>query len=118
MSEISKASIERYLLGQLTEGEQTQIEERLMLDSEFEEEILLIEDDLIEQYIEGEVVDRSGFAKLMCSPRQQLKLKVSLALRTYVVKSDQTHDLKSITGNTPFSWFKTWFRRREPSPLM
>ena len=113
----SKASIERYLLGQVTEAERTQIEERLMFDNELGEIILLAEDDLIDQYLDGEIIDRSGFAKLMCSPKQQLKLKVSMALRTHDGQPEQRNELKSIIGNPPFSWFKTWWGRREPSPI-
>jgi hypothetical protein len=114
----SKALIERYLLGQATESERTQIEERLMFDNEFEDVILEVEYDLIDQYLAGEAIDRSGFAKLMCTPEQQLKLRVSMALRSYDVKTEETDDLKFIKGNTPLSWFKTWLGRREPSPLM
>lgn len=43
-------SIRRYLLGQVSGEEGQQLEERFMTDQEYREEVLIIEEDLIEEY--------------------------------------------------------------------
>jgi anti-sigma factor RsiW len=45
----------RYLLGELTEEEQSRLESRYFKDDELFEELLLIENDLIESYARGEL---------------------------------------------------------------
>jgi len=48
----------RYLLGDLPEDEQIRIEERFFTDDEYFEQLLALEDDLIDDYVNGELTDR------------------------------------------------------------
>ena len=43
----------RYLLGQLSEEEQEQIEEQYIGDGDFLDQLLVVEDDLIDDYVTG-----------------------------------------------------------------
>ncbi len=48
----------RYLLGDVPEDEQIRIEERFFTDDEYFEQLLALEDDLIDDYVNGELTDR------------------------------------------------------------
>jgi hypothetical protein len=48
----------RYLLGDVPEDEQIRIEERFFTDDEYFEQLLAFEDDLIDDYVNGELTDR------------------------------------------------------------
>jgi hypothetical protein len=48
----------RYLLGDAPEDEQIRIEERFFTDDEYFEQLLALEDDLIDDYVNGELTDR------------------------------------------------------------
>ena len=48
----------RYLLGELTEEEQSRLERRYFTEDDLFEEMLLVEDDLIESYARGELSER------------------------------------------------------------
>lgn len=55
MNDKSDDLIIRFLLGELSEEEQAQVEERFLSDNEFFEEVLSAEDDLIDQYLLGQL---------------------------------------------------------------
>jgi hypothetical protein len=48
----------RYLLGDVPEDEQIRVEERFFTDDEYFEQLLALEDDLIDDYVNGELTDR------------------------------------------------------------
>jgi hypothetical protein len=67
----------RYLLGQLPEGEQQRIEESFFSDEEFLAELLVVEDDLIDDYVRGQLSasERERFEKFfLASPRRQQRV--------------------------------------------
>ena len=67
----------RYLLGQLPETEQQRIEERFFTDEEFLAQLLVVEDDLIDDYAQGRLVgaEREGFEKFfLASPRRRQRV--------------------------------------------
>lgn len=79
-----------YLLGQLTEAEEEQIEMRLLSDSDFAEEFDIVVDEITDDYITGqfkgdelEQVERHFFK----SPERQHKLKFALALKARKAES-------------------------------
>ena len=49
------ALMRRYLLGQLAEDERQQLEEKMMADNEFFNRVLLAEDEMVEEYVQGEM---------------------------------------------------------------
>jgi hypothetical protein len=83
-------AIRQYLLGQLSPAELPSVEERLLADSEFYEEVLIAEDELIDQYL-GDTLslrDRESFEEhFLSSAERQRKLRFATALRKYVADS-------------------------------
>jgi len=79
--------IRSYLLGDLPQDKLEQVEEQLMTDNEFYEHLLLIEDELVDQYLGGELTDQEAGqfeSHFLCSPERQQKLRFARALREYV----------------------------------
>jgi len=84
-----EGSLRSYLLGELSSDEQRQIEEQLLLDSNYMELLLSLEAELIDSYLSGELSEREHeqFQKLfLTSPERQRKLRMTKALKRYVSK--------------------------------
>ena len=89
--------LRRYLLGDLPEAEQWQVEESFVVDSAFREHLLIVEDQVIEDYLDETLTeqDRSRFEKyFLATPQQQRRVRIARALRKHVVA---VTDLNSIT---------------------
>jgi hypothetical protein len=75
-----------YLLGQLAEEEKERLEVQFMTNPAFQEEVLIGEEELIEEYL-GESLsteDRERFTThLLCTPQQRERLEVARALDRY-----------------------------------
>ena len=79
-------SIRAYLLGLIQENEQPAIEERLLTDDEFYEELLIAEDELIDEYLGGRLSssDQEQFEEhFLVTPERQQKLRFGRALKIY-----------------------------------
>jgi hypothetical protein len=79
--------IRKYLMGDLPQEEQLLIEERLFLDSEYFQMRQAIEDDLIDEYLHGELSpnERQRFEKYFLStPERHEALKIAEALKHYI----------------------------------
>ncbi|HST21596.1 MAG TPA: hypothetical protein VLR90_10790 [Blastocatellia bacterium] len=91
MSRTDEASlIKRYLLGELTEQEQKAVEERMMIDPDYYNSVLLAEDDLIDEYVSGELSGerRESFvSRFMSVPRRQIKVTLSKLLVGYTLQN-------------------------------
>ncbi len=70
----------RYILGELTENEQTQVEEKYFADEEFLQEVRAARDDLVDAYVRGKLseADRLRFEKRM-NEVPSLRAKVEFA---------------------------------------
>jgi hypothetical protein len=79
--------IRSYFLGDLAESEQERIQQRLFTDPEFFESLLIIEGELVDDYVLGLISDRdrtkleSGF---LLSPPQYRKVRFVKALDLYI----------------------------------
>ena len=84
----NEISMKTYLLGELTESEQQVLEERLMTSNECFGELLIAEDRLIDEYLDGRL---STFEKqrfndyFLCTPERRQKLRFSRSLHRYVL---------------------------------
>lgn len=81
-----QSHIKKYLLGELAEGDRQVIEERLMTDRDFSEKVLIVESELIEDYLDGILSepDQSKFLKyILSTDKQAEKLKLAKALNRY-----------------------------------
>lgn len=79
--------IRRFLLGELDEREREQIEGRFISDSRFRENVLVVEDDLVEDYLEDclAVDEKEKFvANFLGLPRQRRKVRIAKSVKEYV----------------------------------
>lgn len=99
--------IKQYLLGQLSDEEREQIEERLITDRDFLQQVMIAETELIDDYLAGDLVEKESFVNYYLStPQQRLRLRTAAAFRQYVSKSApaEVPDI-SERVRTPKSWF-------------
>src|SRR5215207_4236036 len=83
-------SIRRYLLGELSEQQREQVEQRLLSDDDLYQQLLLAEDDLIDEYISGELSDqeRSKFsARFLRVPELKQDVMSMMALRKHALET-------------------------------
>jgi CHAT domain-containing protein/Tfp pilus assembly protein PilF len=86
-------SLRAYLLGELTLDEQTRIEERLLLDSDYVDLLEIIEDELIDSYLRDTLSkrERKEFENhFVATPQGRRQLRMAVALRKYVNKPQPT----------------------------
>lgn len=78
--------IRKYLLGSLEGEEREQLEERVLSDVSFRDRVLLVEENLIEEYAEGvlEETERREFRKMFYSnPQRRIEVQVVEGLRQH-----------------------------------
>lgn len=76
--------IRRYLLGLLPQERQQPLEERLLTDNRLFEELLIVEDELIDQYLAGALTERERGefeAHFMNAPERQQQVRFANAFR-------------------------------------
>jgi hypothetical protein len=80
-------ALKQYLLGQLTPEQRAPLEERLLTDADFHDELSIAEDELIDRYLAGDLAaaDQQGFeTHFLLAPERHKKLRFARALRRYV----------------------------------
>src|SRR6185437_4105078 len=85
-------SLRQYLLGDLPPAEMAALEERLLTDTVFYDELLMVEDELIDQYLSGEQsqAERESFeAYFALAPERQQKLRFARALKKYLNRTNE-----------------------------
>lgn len=83
LSDHDHARIREYLLGKLSETEQEQVEERLMVEDDLFEEFEILKDELIEEYREGQLTpkERESFKDgFLSSPEGRKREAFALAI--------------------------------------
>jgi hypothetical protein len=111
----------RYLLGQLSDNERATLEERLLVDPSFYEELAIAEDELVDDYLTNDLSseDREQFERyFLQAPDRPQKLRFNQALRAYAVPGTAAADQR-VEGpvaqreiNRPFF---SWFPRSTPA---
>lgn len=104
--------IREYLLGNLSEEDQRLVDERLLTESGFLDEVLAGEDDLIDDYVCDDLSqeNRSGFEQhFLCAPERQQKLKFAIALNRYAAKAERRDEFEAPEDRTedlptPLTW--------------
>jgi anti-sigma factor RsiW len=79
-------TIRKYLLGELSPAEQSEVEERLFLDGEYFQQLLMAEDDLVDDYVYGELSpdERERFDNhFLSTPERYESLRIAQALKKY-----------------------------------
>lgn len=98
--------LRQYLLGQLEDADLSQVEERLMSDSKVYEEVLILEDELIDQYVRGQMTesDQAKFLNyFLRTAEHQQKVRFARALSKYVdaAEPDETQNISPVDQD----WF-------------
>lgn len=110
-----REAIRRYLLGSAPEAELTELEERILSDDNFYEELLIAEDELIDQYLLGALSgpERNGFVShFLITDERQEKLRFSTTLRKYLDAEGESAVLSESPGLVPAGGHSTqreWF---------
>ncbi|MDX6500942.1 MAG: hypothetical protein QOG23_4202 [Blastocatellia bacterium] len=79
--------IRRYLLGKLADSEKEQIEQELLANDDLFEEILIVEEELADEYVAGKLSreEQAAFEKhFLATPERQQNLRFAQALNRYV----------------------------------
>jgi anti-sigma factor RsiW len=95
---LNEELIVRYLLGELPEAQQIEIEDSAFQNQQHLQDILAVESDLIDEYVRGEIPlrDREQFERhFLLSPESRRKVDFARALAT-VISESQTRDLNSL----------------------
>jgi hypothetical protein len=91
-----QAVVRQYLLRRLDEEGQQHVEERFLTDSDFREAVLVIEDELIEDYLAGLLDDdeqESFINHYMSAPRQLEEVRLSQVLREHTTREQEEEDV-------------------------
>jgi hypothetical protein len=118
----NRDSIKRYLLGDLSEQEREQVEQRLMSDDDLYEQLLVAEDELIDEYVSGELPEqeRAKFSRHFLSvPELRQDVKFAAVLRKHALETAQETAQQEVVAPkpaaparvSPFGWFGTLFMR-------
>lgn len=104
--------LRQYLLGRLPLEERPPLEERLLTDGEFFEELLIAEDELVDDYLSGEQseAEREGFETYFCvAPERRQKVRFARALKKYVNNTAEAETEDLVAAPVP---------RSEPIPAL
>jgi hypothetical protein len=104
MSVDNEKLISQYLLGELPEEQQVEIEDRAFSDKEYLANITAVENDLIDEYVRGELsaADQQRFeSRFLASAERRKRVEFAKALRTVV--SESTGSEKKVVQTA-----KTW----------
>ncbi len=99
IQESDESIIRKHLLGNLTEEERSHAEERLFADDDYFELLTVIEDELMDEYISGDLTDedRKRFKSYFLStPERRDKLRFAQTLKEYVSRptpDDEDYDV-------------------------
>jgi len=115
---VEERQMSRYLLGQLGDQEQKQLEERLMTQNDSFEQLQVLEDELIDEYLKNTLSekDREDFEKhFLSAPERHQKVRFATALRSYLATANEGKE----TEHSKVSLWQTfWAALRTPSPTL
>ena len=101
----------QYLLGEFSDVEQQEVEQRYMSDPAFYEQLLAVEDDLIDAYVEGELSQsrRSRFEKhFLVSPDRRARVGIGKAWISYLSRENEMVRPVRKRPWAAFLRFETW----------
>jgi|SRR5919107_5941050 hypothetical protein len=89
-----KMLIRRFLLGELGEEERQRVEELCMVDGDYRESVLIVESELIEDYLERSLSEHEGrrfTERFLSSPAHRRKVQVLRAAKRYAAVEVASH---------------------------
>ncbi|HVG18873.1 MAG TPA: hypothetical protein VNI02_07445 [Blastocatellia bacterium] len=105
----------RYLLGLLEQEEEYQFEERLLSDTEYFEELLMAEDELVDDYIDGTLSEREREKfehYFLATPERQQKLNFARALKRHVTVAELTRSPHAAEKDSRLIFWKRFIPAR------
>lgn len=99
-----EALLRRFLLDELDEGERQRIEKRFLSDGDFRESVLMAEDNLIDDYLEGGLTaeeTRRFLTRYLTTPQQRRKLRIAKSIKQYVAGDVAAAPPTPTDGGTP-----------------
>jgi hypothetical protein len=112
MRETADAPIVAYLLGELSEEDRTRLEERLLRDAEYRELIRAIEDDLIDDYVHGDLTPRQRelFERHFTSlPQRRRKVELAKVLSRKLSEHRAARSLEPARAGGRLASVRRWF---------
>ena len=106
MSVNNEKLISQYLLGELPEEQQVEIEDRAFSDTEYLASITAVENDLIDEYVRGELsgAERQRFeTRFLASAERRKRVEFAKALRT-IVSESAVPEKKLVQEPRTWSW--------------
>ena len=98
--------IRKYLLGELDEYEREQLEQRVITNPDYKEEVLIMEEELLQEFVNGTLsaTELDSFMKVYSSsPAQRRKVKIAQALNKYAIE----HAAVAQPGAAQKSWTRS-----------
>ena len=115
---VDERQICQYLLGKLGLEEQQRFEEQLMTQESLFDELMVLEDELIDDYLKGTLspVDRADFEKhFLATPERQQKLQFAQALRKHVAAAALQQSPAPLSRPSFWQSFLALVRAQSPS---
>jgi hypothetical protein len=105
-NEKAAAEVRPWLLGLLPEQESRSLEERMITDSGLYEEVFIVEEELIDDYIAGRLSadERKAFESyFMNSAERQEQFRIANALRVYIGDTKEIRSSTEVRRRWPFA---------------
>jgi len=100
-----QGNIKKYLLGQLAGADLEEIERRVLTDDDFHEEVQIMEDELVDEYVNAELSpdERRLFEKnFLADPESRKKLRLGRALDRHLSAQSLERRQKALFPFLPF----------------
>lgn len=113
----NKDSIRRYLLGEMSEQERERIEQRLLSDDDFYQQLLINEDDLVDEFVADALPEqeRVKFSqRFLQVPQLRQDVKFAMALRKHVLEAAP----QAPVAVTPRVSLLDWLRKLFMQPVL
>jgi hypothetical protein len=111
MAAFDEQQIRQYLLGALAEPERQQLEQRLLGDAAYKELVLMVEDELVEDYVDNILspAERAQFDRhFLSTPQQREKLRHVSTLQAHLMRAAAP----SVPALRQKTWWSAWWARR------
>jgi len=109
---ITQSNIRSYLLGQVDEAEHEAIETAILTDNELFEELLVVEDEVIDEYLNGKLDPeaRSRFENyFLAAPERHEQLRFARVFDQYVSSQTAAATAPPSASHSWRDWFQTLF---------
>jgi hypothetical protein len=106
-----EATLRRFVLGSLDEAARSALDEQLVTEPDVFEALGVVEDELIEEYLDGTSSDpdRAAFEKsFLTSPQRRARLRLAESLRRHASHGRATEPVRPQPRQSSFRWQPTW----------